>query len=79
MGKAMVEDTRFEELWKVIRDRCNAEVFMIAKMALDDPGNLSDNPEYLSSRLRFNVLQDVSDRAEELDNVYKDAAEGLAA
>jgi hypothetical protein len=79
MGKAMVEDSRFEQLWKYVRDYRNAEAAMIGKMAIDDPGNLVGNPEYQAFRLRFAVLDDLANRAEAIDNGHRDALEGLAA
>jgi len=74
-----VEDRRFEELRRAIWEERHTETGMIAKLAIDDPGNLSGNSEYIGSRLRFTVLDNLMDITEKIDNSYKDAVEALAA
>jgi hypothetical protein len=62
----MEENVRFKELRRYLGDCCNAELFMIAKLAIDTPDGLAHNWEYQQAVIRFRALERGLQKALEL-------------
>jgi hypothetical protein len=62
----MQAEDRFTALKKYLADCCNAELFMIAKLAIDTPDGLAHNWEYQQAVIRFKALERGLQKALEL-------------